>query len=188
MKKVILALGLLLAVGGGCVSLGKLGGDKVVEGDWSLAFDLPSGWFMTAPYQSPNTEAVVPTQSVEKLDNEIYLQTTDKAILTGGVGAEASVPADSYVTLEGNSQIRVSRLDPRRVVPSEAEDMGNGFSKVKLCDDGGECEIYGHHNYDYYLETEDAIYKFIVYGQDINQIEDIIKSAEVVTATDESAE
>ncbi|HRH32118.1 MAG TPA: hypothetical protein PLK06_02210 [bacterium] len=182
MKKLVLVLGLLVAVGAGCVSLGKLGGQKVVEGKWLLAFDLPSSWMMTVPYQSPSTKAVVPSDEVERNDNEIYLQSTTKAIVLGGVAPDASVSADSYTNLSGNLLIKVSQLDPRRVIPSEAEDMGDGFSKVKLCEDGGECEIGGRYNYDYYLKTDTTNYKFVVYGDDINQAEQIITSAEVVTA------
>jgi hypothetical protein len=189
MKKVILALGLLLAVGGGCVSVGKLGADKTVEGDWYLAFDLPSGWVMTAPYQAPNTEAVAVSQDVDRDSNEIYLQTTDKAIVGGGIAPDAEVPTDSYVSLlPDNTQIRVSRLDPGRHIPDGAEDLGNSFYKVELCEDGEDCQIGGRHNYDYYLETEDAKYKFIVYGVDTDKAEDIITSAEVVTETEEVIE
>lgn len=185
MKKVILALGLLLAVGAGCVSVGKLGGNKTVEGDWYLAFYLPSGWVMTSTYRQPTSEAVVPSREVDRDDQEVFLQTSDKAILIGGVGPEAGVPSESYTTLEGNSRIEVSRLDTHRRIPSEAEDLGNGFFKAKECETGGECQMYGRYNYDYYLQTDDANYEFVVYGQDIDKIEDIIKSAEVVTVTAE---
>lgn len=188
MKKLLLAFGLLVVVGAGCVSLGKLGGQKVVDGKWLLAFDLPTPWVMVVPYQSPSNKAVVPSDAVERKDNEIFLQSTAKAILLGGISPDAAVPADSYVGLDGNLLIKVSQLDPRRVIPSEAEDMGDGFSKVKLCDDGGDCQIGGRHNYDYYLKTEATNYKFSVYGDDINQAEQIITSAQVVTTLDAAAE
>lgn len=186
MKKLLLALGLLLAVGAGCVSLGKVGGTKTVEGDWYLAFDLPSGWVMTVPYQTPNTEPVTPSQTVDRGDNEVYLQSTGKALLIGGVAPEASVPADSYVTLDNNMQIRVSRLDPHRAIPSEAEDLGHDFSRVKLCEEGEDCQIGGRSNYDYYFHTDSANYKFIVYGDDVNQAENVIMSAQEVTVTDDT--
>lgn len=188
MKKVILGLGLLLAVGGGCAA-GGLGGDKKVEGDWFLAFDLPSGWVMTDPYQEPNTDDVTPSQDVNREDNEIFLQTTDKAIVTGGVKPDSSVPEDSYVVRgDGYSQIRASRLDPARLIPSEAEDLGDGFFRVKLCEAGEDCQIYGHHNYDYYLDAGDAKYKFILIGGDVEEMIDIVTSAKVVTETEEAAE
>lgn len=182
MKKLLLALGLLIVVGAGCVSLGKLGGQKVVEGKWLLAFDLPSSWMMAVPYQSPSNKAVTPSDAVQHNDNEVYLQSTTKAILLGGIAPDTSVSADSYTDLSGNLLIKVSQLDPRRVIPSEAEDMGHGFFKVKLCEDGEDCQIGGRYNYDYYLKTDTTNYKFIVYGDDINQAEQIITSAEVVTA------
>lgn len=181
MKKLFFALSLLLVVGGGCLSLGRLGGPKIVEGDWYLAFDLPSGWVMTVPYQEPNTAKVVPSQSVDRSENEIFLQTTVIAIVNGGIKPGADVPIESYVPLTGQTQIKVSRLDPHRVVPEEAEDIGDGFFKVKLCEDGGDCQIYGRYNYDLYLKTDTANYKFIIYGDDVSTAENIIKSAEVVT-------
>ncbi len=188
MKKLFALLGVLLLVGGGCLSLGKLGNDKVVAGDWHLAFDLPSGWVMVVPYQTPNTEPVVPSQAVDRDNNEVYLQTTDKAIVIGGIAPEAEVPAETYVTLSGQTQIRVSQLDPRRVVPSEAEDLGDGFFKLKMCEAGEDCQLGGRSNYDYYFKTDSANYKFIVYGDDTKLAEDIISSAEVVTITSEVTE
>jgi hypothetical protein len=69
MKKLLLALGMLLVVGGGCLSLGK---GKEVVGDWHLAFDLPTGWVMVTPYQEPDSETVVPSQSVDRELNEVF--------------------------------------------------------------------------------------------------------------------
>lgn len=179
MKKVLLALSLLLVVGGGCVSLGKITGQKQVEGKWSLAFDLPADWIMAVPYQSPNTEAVTLSQEVDREDNEIYLQSTNTVIVLGGIKPNDDVPAESYTTLDGQTLIKVSRLDPRRVVPSEAEDLGHDFFKVKLCETGEDCQLGGRLNYDYYLKTTDTNYKFVVYGTDLKQAENIILSAQV---------
>jgi hypothetical protein len=173
MKKLLLSLGLLLAVGGGCVNVGdltgNLGGDKTVEGDWHLAFDLPSGWVMVEPYENPDVEAVVPNQEVDRDMTEVYLQSTDKAIVEGETPDGEVVPADTYVQ-EDFTQIRVTRLDTRRVIPSEAEDLGDGFFKLED---------------DFYLKTDDANYKFEIRGDDRNRAEDVIMSAEVVTEIDE---
>lgn len=166
MKKLLLTLGLLIAVGGGCVgALGdKFGGDKTVEGDWHLAFDLPDGWVMAVPYDEPDSEAIVPDQAIARDLNEVYLQSTDKAVIADGSTPDAAVSTDTYVT-SGYTQIRVTQMDTRRVIPSEAEDLGDGFLKL----DG-----------DFYLKTESANYKFDIRGDDTDQAEDIILSAEVV--------
>jgi hypothetical protein len=76
------------------------------------------------------------------------------------------VPAESYISLSDSTQIRVSRLDPRRKVPSEAEDLGDGFFKD---------------NADYYLKTETVNYKFILKGQDLDLATEIVLSAKQVT-------
>ena len=179
MKKLLLAMTMLLAVGAGCMA-SQGGKNAVVDGKWSLAFDLPEGWVMVVPYQAPTSDVVVPSENVERLDNEVYLQSTAKAILSGGIGAEPEVPTDSYETLVGNSLMRVSRLDPRRLIPSEAEDLGDGFYKLKLCEDGEDCQIYSHYNYEYYLKTDAANYKFILVGDDVEQMIDVVMSAKVV--------
>lgn len=184
MKKLLFVMGILLFVGGGCVSAKTLGGvQRTVEGDWYLAFDLPNGWVMTDVYDAPRDEAVTPNQTVTREQEEIYLQTTTKAILLGGIGAEDTVAADTYVALQDQTLIKVSRLDSHRVVPSEAEDLGDGFFRVKECEDGEDCQIYGRYNYDYYLKTDGANYEFEIYGSDTKQAENIILSAEVVTDT-----
>lgn len=192
MKKVILALGVLLAVGAGCVSVGKLG-NKGVEGDWYLAFDLPGGWVMVDMYADPLQDPVTLDYEVGREDNEIIIQNVDKPlVINSGRAPDENVPADSYIAGDG-TRIYVTRLDPSRVVPSEAEDLGGGFFKVELCEDGGECQLGGRDNDDYYLVTEDAKYKFVIQSQEsddqaVGQAETIILSAEVVTVTEEDSE
>ncbi|MFZ2681706.1 MAG: hypothetical protein WAZ14_01260 [Patescibacteria group bacterium] len=181
MKKLLVVLGALLIVGGGCLSLGKGGGQKTVEGDWYLTFSLPVGWLTLAPYQEPDTKAVDTVKTITRDLNEIFLQTSDKPIVSAGAAPEVDVPAESYVSINEHTQVRVSRLDPRRVVPSEAESLGDDFYKLMLCEDGGDCQLSGRYNYDYYLKTDDANYKFIVYGQDITAAEKIILSSKLVT-------
>ena len=147
MKKLLLVAGLLLAVGGGCVSLGKLGGPKTVAGDWYLAFDLPASWIMVDEYESPEALVVKPDQTVDGKDHIVFLQTTNKAIVSDGKTPDALVPADTYVT-SGYTQIRVTRLDSHRVIPSDAIDMGDGFSKSQDDDNT------------FYLKTETDKYEF----------------------------
>ena len=174
MKKTVLALSLLLAVGGGCVGLGK-GGHKVVEGDWYLAFDLPSGWIMADEYQTPKVLVVIPDQTVDKNDNIIFLQTSPKAIVSDGSTPAEAVPADTYIT-SGYTQIKVSRLDSHRVIPSESEDLGQGFFR-----DSEDANVL-------YLKTETEKYEFEILGDNKTQAEDIVQSAEVVTAVEAAQE
>ncbi len=186
MKKIFLALGLLLVVGGGCVSVGKLGGEKTVEGDWHVAFDLPSDWVMVVPYGRPDTEVVVPSQAIDRSLSEVYIQTTEKAVVIGGIAPEDEVSTDSYVLLgQDHSLIHVRRLDSSRLLPEGAEDLGNRFFKIKQCEEGEDCQIDGRHDYDYYLETDEAKYMFTSFGERIDDMEKIILSATVVTETDE---
>ena len=194
MKKVILGLGLLLAVGGGCVA-GGLGGQKTVEGDWFLAFDLPNGWVMVDDYTMPYDQVVTLDHEVDRTDNTIAIQNVDKPIVfSAGAAPDENLPKDSYVMGDA-TQIEVTQLDPSRRVPSEAEDLGDGFFKVELCKAGEDCMLGGSDNYDYYFVTDNAKYKFHITSQaqtdhdkQLDQAKDIIMSAKEVTVTDEVSE
>ena len=162
MKKVFsIALALVL-VGAGCTSLG---GNKVVTGDWSLAFDLPNDWVMVQPYQ-PSDTPINLEGDIDPTDAEVILQSTPNHILTGGVGIDDDRLElfGEVLTVEDSwTQISVTRLDPRRLIPSEAEDLGDGFFKETLCDAGEDCEIYNRSRFVYYLQGEDIIYKFGIF-------------------------
>ncbi len=173
---------LLLVMGAGC-----LFGQREVAGDWYLAFDLPSEWVMVDDYNDPGSKAVELDYEVDRTDSEVVLQNIDKPIVfSNGVTPEESVPADSYVMTSG-TRITVTHLDSRRVIPSDAEDLGDGFFQVKLCDEGGECQIGGAHNYEYYFVQDDAKFKFQVSTHAENkqtaiaEVESIIRSAKLVT-------
>lgn len=180
----LLSLAAVLLVGAGCSNL-SLGGNKEVEGDWDLAFDLPSGWVMAAPYDSDELEEADFTLNTEvgDSDSEIFLQSSDKPVyLSANEAPEAVAALETQGELVVNKPIiKVTRLDERRLIPDEAEDIGRGYSRVKVCEDGEGCEAGGRLNYDYYLETEDGKYKFIAYHMTENEVEDLITSAEVVT-------
>ena len=188
MKKLVVLFAVLLALGAGCVQLGKLvPGQKEVAGDWYLAFTLPAGWVMVDDYNDPVRNEVALDFDIAQSDSEIVLQNVDKPIVfSSGAAPDESVSADSYVINEG-TRITVTRLDPRRLVPSEAEDWGKGFFKLKLCEEGEDCQIGGAHNYEYYLVTENAKYKFEVNtraadrSMAIDEAEDVIRSAKEVT-------
>lgn len=165
MKKVFLFALSLVLVGAGCTSLG---GNKVVEGDWSIAFDLPNDWVMVQPYQPSDTPINLDGE-ITPTDAEVYLQSTDLHILPEGSGQieEDRVELFGEIVESDFTRISVLKLDPRRVIPSESEDLGDGFFK-----DG---EIY-------YFETEDAKYKFTILseGQSTDEAVEVIVSAQVV--------
>ncbi len=180
MQKLFLSLGAVMLLGAGCLNLG---GDKVVSGDWYLAFDLPEGWIMADDYTAPSDERVDLDREISGEDNEIVLQNTDKPIIFGGIQPDEAVPADSYVAGSG-TRIDVTRLDARRLIPDEAEDLGDGFFKLKLCEDNEDCTLGGKDNYEYYFDAGTDKYRFEAYSSDNNQfdeVEDIIRSAQVVT-------
>lgn len=183
MKKFILAVSLLLTLGAGCLGQGS-NSPKTVEGNWFVSFDLPSGWVMVKPYEDPEDRVITPSQSVDTSNNDIFIQNTDKAILVSSVAPTEAVPGDSYVRLaDGYVRLEVTRLDPRRLIPDEAEALGNSYYKLKVCDDGGACQANGRYNYEYYLKSETANFKFVVYAnQDqLELAEKIILSGQMVT-------
>lgn len=122
-------VGFLVLAGAGCAAsniFSSLSGSDVVEGKWRLAFDLPPGWVMVKEYDSPRKEAVTPSQDVTHDLATILLQSTEKAIVDHGTPG-ATVSTDTYVT-SNYTEIRVDKLDTRRVIPSDATDLGKGFS------------------------------------------------------------
>ena len=179
----------LMLMGAGCTdNLPLVGGEDTVEGKWRIAFELPEGWAMLKDYDLPRNEAVTPSEEVTRDLTDVYIQNTTKAVVTGGIQPEAEVPADTYVT-DGFVQIHAFRLDERRVIPSESEDLGDGWYRLKLCEAGEDCTIYGQYHYDYYLvSSSGAKYKFniVTRGVDPQQAIDVIMTAqEVTTFTDE---
>ncbi|MBU1126145.1 MAG: hypothetical protein ABH826_02470 [Patescibacteria group bacterium] len=181
MKKILLFAVSLALVGAGCLG----GGNKTVEGDWVLAFDLPKEWVMVAPYSLDSPIDL--EKQIERTDSEVWLQSTPKLIYQSSgfkpndeTIAEAGLDWDEDVVTQEYSQIVVTYLDSRRLIPEGAEDLGNGFYKFKLCEDDEDCRIGGAYNYEYYLVTQDAKFKFQVSGE-VNKVEDIIFSAEETT-------
>lgn len=191
MKKGLLSLGLLIMVGGGCLSLPSVG-QKTVVGDWHLSFDLPAGWRMVETYSDPTTNPITLSYGVDRADNQIIIQNVDKPlVLSTGAAPQTSTPSDTYVVGDG-TRILVTYLDSRRVIPSEAEDLGDGFFRVMLCAEGGDCQADGRYNYDLYLVTATAKYKFEIQSQALNKpykiAEDIVLSAKVTTVPEVTPE
>jgi hypothetical protein len=171
MKKILLAFGLLLSLGAGCMP--GTTHQAVVDGKWQLAFTMPEGWTMVKPYDV-DTKADVNT-NVTHNDGSVYLQSTDKKVCY-----QATCPEGSVKISDGAVLVESTKLDSHRVLPEEREVLGNRLSQVKLCDDGGDCTKNGKGNYDYFLETDSGNFKFSYYG-DRSTAEKVIKSAQLVT-------
>jgi hypothetical protein len=172
MKKFFLSLvvGVMIFAGAGCVGsklTSPFSQNEEVEGVWRLAFDLPSGWVMVKEYDAPRKEAVMPSQNVTRDLPTVIVQSTAKAIVKSGM-PDAAVSNETYVT-SSFAQIRVDKLDARRVIPSDAEDLGNGFS-------------FADGKY-YFLTASGEKYQFVITtnGEDDAAARSVILSAQPVT-------
>lgn len=173
MKKLFsaLAIGSMVVMGGGCAAsnvISSIVGNDTVEGKWRLAFDLPDGWVMVTEYDEPRENVVTPDQGVTHDMPTVILQSTEKAIVQGSAPDAALVPVETYVTRDYSS-IRVDRLDARRIIPKDAEDLGNGFSTSE-----------GKY---YYVSLSGEKYQFVITTDDKDLTDEIavILSAEIVT-------
>lgn len=138
-----------------------------VEGVWHLAFNLPTGWVMVPQYTEDDDKK--PTEGI--IDNQmtdVVLQSTDKIVALTG----SSPLAEGTFVTDGYTYIRAFRLDKSSIIPAEAQDIGNGFSKFEQ-----------GVNVTLYMRGEYANYKFIVYRdeQDLSIAESVITSAQEVT-------
>ncbi len=172
------AVGMLVLMGGGCAASGivsSITGNGNVEGKWRLAFELPAGWVMVGEYDAPKTDPVIPSQDVTRDAATIMLQSTEKAIVESGV-PENTVSTETYVT-SNYTFIRVDVLDARRVIPRDAENLGNGF-------------FFAEEKY-YFVTEAGEKYQFVISqnGGDDAVARAIILSAKPVTVfTDAPAE
>ena len=181
MKKFLLSFLSLALLGVGCSSLG---GQQVVQGQWTLAFDLPDGWVMVQPYQPADTPINV-GGDINALDSEVVLQSTQQHILTGNVSIDEDrevLFGDYLTTDDAWTKISVLKLDNRRLIPSESEDLGNGFFKETVCEEGEDCTVYNTSRFVYYYHTDAAKYKFTVQqaNADLQDAVDVIMTAQVV--------
>lgn len=167
-----LALSSVVLLGGGCAAsniVSSIIGNNDVEGKWRLAFDLPEGWVMVTEYDEPRENVVIPDQNVTRDLPTVILQSTDKAIVESGTPDAAKVPAETYVVRDYAS-IRVDRLDTRRVIPTDGEDLGNGFSTSE-----------GKY---YYVSASGEKYQFVITSDDKDLTDEIAVILSAVTVTD----
>jgi hypothetical protein len=157
MKKLFLGAFAMLLLGAGC-----LGGSRV-ESDWVLGFKSMDGWHMVNAYDDrDNLEDMQREFAFDAVD--VVVQSTDKFVFTGDVPTNTEgygeFVADKYI------KITIERMDLRRRIPGEAEDIGNGFFKAS--------------DTEYYLELPDEKYQFLVEaeGEDLSKAETLILSAQ----------
>ncbi len=125
---------------------------------------LPDGWFMK-----------------EGERGAILIENTEKTALWGGVQPD-DFSEEKYAT-EKMATIRVTELSQDALIPPAENfgvtDLGDGFSKVKTCDDVTypECNIYGTSSYTYFWERANGEkYQFNVNSRDVavEEIEAVI--------------
>jgi len=190
-KPIIYALCALLLVGFGCSS--SPADDETTSdtsSDWWLGFDLPEGWVMVRHYSWD--QLISEQEPIDTSLTDVVLQSTDKNIIQSSgwwpddeqfeeLGGEDQFTGEDY------THIRVVRFASNSVIPSEAEDLGDGFYRVEMCEEGEDCTIGGSSRYEYYLELEDNKYKFYISqrDQDLSVAEEVIFSA-VEQAGDDS--
>jgi hypothetical protein len=90
--------------------------------------------------------------------------------------------AGAPIRATGYTAIRIFRLDSRRVIPKDAEEVEKNIFRVKECEDGESCTERDAHNYVYYYAKGDEKYKFIIYSDEDKEQEaiDVILSTKAV--------
>jgi hypothetical protein len=159
----------VMAIGAGCLGIG---GQSEATGPWWLAFDLPAGWGMYANYSKNVTDPGAAT--IDRKLTDVILQSTSKPVVLPGktAGKDVSDFVDKDFTY-----IRVFRYDVNLTkIPSDAEDLGNGF--YKLVNEKGTT---------YYLKGQYGIYKFSTtqVGQELSVAEAVIMTAKEVTGIED---
>lgn len=161
-----------ILVGAGC-----FGGNR--DESWSLSFELPEGWVQYAA--GDQGFAGNPSAEITPNTPEVAVQSTENSIYISGETERAEY-REKPVQSEDYTVIRAFKLDPRRVIDDEAEDLGKGFYRLKKCEEGENCQEGGAHNYIYYFEKGPSKYQFIIItnGQSVEAAEEVILSAKPV--------
>jgi hypothetical protein len=167
MKRMALALFCTLLLGFGCNS------PEEVRGLWKLTFTLPDGWVMASSYNE-NENYPLDT-GVVHTDQTIALQSARKKFCM----AESACIGGAELLGEGDTVIVATVIDSAVQIPPMAEDLGNNFFRLKICDDGGPCMADHRGNYQYFLKTEAENYQFFYWGNP-DPVEGVITSGKVV--------
>src|SRR3989338_3277691 len=178
MKTILLAAFVLILAGGGCSGVAN-----EVSGKWRLAFDMPEGWVMVKNYKQDSNSVPELSEDVNRNLADVVLQSTSLPVYTGGIALDASVDANAYA-MDDFAFIRAFRIDARRIIPSEAEDLGDGWFRVKLCEANEDCTIYGAHNYAYYYVAASGdkyMFTLTTVGRSADEAVDVIMTAKEAT-------
>lgn len=179
MKRILLAsLFALVLVGFGCAG----GGAR--DDRWRISFQLPENWVM---YGSGDRGYVSqPGAEITKETSEIVLQNTKDALypIYGGPVKEGVTEFGGMpIRTTGYTAIRVLRLDSRRVISKDAEEVAKNLYRVKECEEGEPCTERDAYQYVYFYEKGDEKYKFIIYSDEGKEQDaiDVILSAKAVS-------
>ncbi len=180
MKNLLFAAAVVLVLGGfGCKTVEpaavpdtsangtSLKAEEKVEGVWHLTFNLPKDWVMVPQY-AEDFEKPITSRPINSQLTDVVVQSTNKVIALTG---HSDLPEGTFIT-DDYTYIRAFRMDKASIVPAEAEDIGNGFSRL----------VQGV-NATFYMKGQYANYKFVVYrdNADLSVAENVVKSAKEVT-------
>ncbi len=171
--------GTVLLIGVGCFASQINQNVSQIEGEWQLTFALPSDWVMVKEYSEPEKKVVTPSQEVTKELPSVVLQSTNKAIVRIST-PDVVVPVDSYINSDF-SKIIVYLLDPRRKIPSDAKNLGNGFFQDTVVSNNCTGDSICQATY-YYVASTGEKYLFSLYTnkQRIDTAQSVVLSAKVV--------
>lgn len=172
-KKILFVSALsLVFIGAGC-----FGGQR--DERWALSFDLPEGWAQYA--EGEQDFAGSPEGEISPQDPEITLQSTADAINLEGESDRASFEGQSVRT-EDFAVIRATRLDERRKISDDAEDLGKGLFRESRCKEDDPCRAEGVHEYRYYFVNGESKYQFVIItnGRTADEAVKVIESVKPV--------
>lgn len=173
MKKTLLFFALLSVLGFGCTK------EEIVRGAWKLAFTLPDNWIMISAYTNDENRPL--ETRISRHDGVVALQSQQKKFC---MNDPKDCPEDTVSLPDGESVIVAAALAPEAEIPATAEDMGNGFSRVMRCEDGGACTLNHRGSYEYYLKTTGGRYEFSYWGDRASAESIILTAKEVNKYTD----
>lgn len=120
------------------------------------------------PQYAEDFEKPITSRPINSQLTDVVVQSTNKVIALTG---HSDLPEGTFIT-DDYTYIRAFRMDKASIVPAEAEDIGNGFSRL----------VQGV-NATFYMKGQYANYKFVVYrdNADLSVAENVVKSAKEVT-------